>query len=231
MDGDDEGEIDLASYAYQIWKNAITDDPSLKKTIISLPDVVYSTKGHVASEESPEGALVYMKNSDGNDAFAWIDESGDNVTESQYQILRMAECDPGEPAMQRREDHHNLVLKGVKLISKERRSVGGQLGKSSSARYKTYMRLKDYRESVQETLFDIDELKKAMNDIYRYPLRPRAIDALNRHLRTGVDDIDRVKLVLTLRKDDNLCMGSEDKDKRSAEPQIICSMGLKTEEK
>ena len=29
LDGDDEGEVDLASYAYQIWKNAVTADPSL----------------------------------------------------------------------------------------------------------------------------------------------------------------------------------------------------------
>ena len=31
LDGDDDGEVDLASYAYQIWKNAVTADPSLQR--------------------------------------------------------------------------------------------------------------------------------------------------------------------------------------------------------
>ena len=29
LDGDPEGDVDLASHAYQIWKNAISEDPSL----------------------------------------------------------------------------------------------------------------------------------------------------------------------------------------------------------
>ena len=33
LDGDDETEVDLSSYAYQIWKNATTADPALKKKI------------------------------------------------------------------------------------------------------------------------------------------------------------------------------------------------------
>ena len=30
-EGDADGEVDLASYAYQIWKNAISNDASLQK--------------------------------------------------------------------------------------------------------------------------------------------------------------------------------------------------------
>ena len=30
LDGDDEGEVDLASYAFQIWQNAIEADPNLR---------------------------------------------------------------------------------------------------------------------------------------------------------------------------------------------------------
>ena len=37
LDGDDDGEVDLASYAYRIWKEAIERDPSLQKTIPDLP--------------------------------------------------------------------------------------------------------------------------------------------------------------------------------------------------
>ena len=44
LDDDPDSEVDLSSYAYQIWKNAIDRDPSLEKAIPALPEVVYSTK-------------------------------------------------------------------------------------------------------------------------------------------------------------------------------------------
>ena len=45
LDGDDETDVDLSSYAYQIWKNATTADPALGKIIEDLPNVVYSIEG------------------------------------------------------------------------------------------------------------------------------------------------------------------------------------------
>ncbi|MFZ1266859.1 MAG: helicase-related protein, partial [Anaerolineae bacterium] len=44
LDGDDEGEVDLASYAYQIWKNAVAADPALQRVIPALAAVAYSAK-------------------------------------------------------------------------------------------------------------------------------------------------------------------------------------------
>ncbi len=49
LDGDDEGEVDLASYAYQIWKNAVTADPSLQRVIPALPPVSYSASAALTS--------------------------------------------------------------------------------------------------------------------------------------------------------------------------------------
>jgi len=60
LDGDDDGEVDLASQAYRIWKEATERDPSLLKTIPDLPPVVYSTQPHTPSPGRPEGVLVYM---------------------------------------------------------------------------------------------------------------------------------------------------------------------------
>ena len=34
----------------------------------------------------------------------------------------------------------------------------------------------------------MEALHKAIDDIYRYPLRQSAVDTLNRQLRSGVDD-------------------------------------------
>jgi Helicase conserved C-terminal domain len=46
LDGDADTEVDLASYAYQIWKNAIDGDPILQQIIPGLPSVIYSTRVH-----------------------------------------------------------------------------------------------------------------------------------------------------------------------------------------
>ena len=41
---DDDTEVDLASLAYQIWKNATDANPELNKLIPDLPNVIYATK-------------------------------------------------------------------------------------------------------------------------------------------------------------------------------------------
>src|SRR5208283_1582152 len=51
LDGEVDGEVDLASYAYQIWKNAIDRFPDLQKTVPSLPPVVFSTRTHEATAD------------------------------------------------------------------------------------------------------------------------------------------------------------------------------------
>ena len=55
LDGDEDTEVDLASYAYQIWKNAIDGDPELEKIIPAMPNVVYSTQPHQPRRRSARG--------------------------------------------------------------------------------------------------------------------------------------------------------------------------------
>jgi len=224
LDGDAETEVDLASYAYQIWKNALDRFPDLQKTIPELPPVVYSTRPHEATATKPHGVLVYLRTADGNDALAWVDKDGNNVTESQFEILKAAECSPDTPAMARQENHHELVKKGVEVAAVEAKSVGGQLGRPSGARFRTYERLKRYADHIKDTLFDTPQLAKTIEEIYRYPLRQSAIDTLNRQLRTGITDEKLSELVMALRDDDRLCIVHE--EEQTQEPQIICSLGL-----
>ena len=224
LDGDAESEVDLASYAYQIWKNAITKNPELQKVIPSLPSVVYSTRRHTSTGKDPEGVLVYLKTAEGNDALAWVDKEGASVTESQFAILRAAECSPRTEAIPRHEKHHELVRKGVELIIEEEKSVGGQLGRPSGARFRSYEKLKRYADEIKGTLFESQELLKAIDDIYRYPLRQTAIDTLNRQLRSGISDESLAQLVIALRDENRLCIIHEEEE--TQEPRIICSMGL-----
>ncbi len=224
LDGEAETEVDLASYAYQIWKNAIDRDPDLEKTIPALPPVVFATRPHQAAEGKPHGVLVYLRTGEGNDALAWVDKDGRNVTESQFEILKAAECAPNTPALPRQANHHELVRDAVDLVGSEETSVGGQLGRPSGARFRTYGRLKRYAEHAKGTLFQLPELTKAIEEIYRHPLRQSAKDTLNRQLRAGISDDKLVELVLALRDDDRLCLVHD--EEQPGEPQIICSMGL-----
>ncbi|HEX8450921.1 MAG TPA: helicase-related protein [Longimicrobium sp.] len=226
LDGDGglDGEVDLASEAYQIWKNATDDDPSLQKTIPELPNVVLSARTHPGTEDDPPGVLLYMRTADGNDALAWVDAEGNTVTQSQLRILAMARCAPDTPALVHHGCHHELVSRGVEQIVSETASVGGQLGRPSGARFRVYERLKRYAEHVRGTLMETLELGRAIDDVYRYPLRSTATDTLNRQLRSGIDDAQLAEMVIALRDDDRLSI--VDDEEQAREPQIICSLGL-----
>lgn len=224
LDGDDESDVDLSSYAYQIWKNATDRDRSLRKTVEDMPSVVYSSKTFSPTANRPEGALVYMRTAQGHDALAWMDRDGNSVTESQFEILRSAECAPDTPAVERHVTHHDLVRKAAEHIAREEKQVGGQLGRPSGARFRIYERLKHYVDNVKDTLFDTEPLRRAVDEIYRYPLRQAAVDTLNRQLRSGISDEALAELVVALRDEDRLCIIHEEGERQ--EPHIICSMGL-----
>lgn len=228
LDGDDDSDTDLASQAYQIWKNATEHDPKLARTIEALPNVIYSTKPHEPTATAPEGVIVYMRTADDNDALALIDTFGNSVTQSQLKILQLAACGPKTPALPRYERHHQLVEKGVKHLVEEEKAVGGQLGRPSGARFRTYERLKAHAQRIKGTLWgsteDAAKLKLAVDDIYRHPLRQAAIDTLNRQLRSGISDEDLATIVIELRDEGRLSLIHD--DDRHQEPQIICSLGL-----
>jgi hypothetical protein len=231
FDGEEDTEVDLASYAYQVWKNAIDKDPGLERTIPNMPNVVFSTRTFEPATAQADGVLVYTRTADCNDALAWVDGNGNSVTESQFTILTAAECAPNTSALPRRGDHHTLVRKAVEKINAEEQNVGGGLGSPRGARFRTYERLTRYLESLKGTLFErgeqAAELRKAIEEIYRYPLLQTATDSLNRQLKSGIGDAELGRLVLSLRADGRLCNVSIDGVDRR-EPQIICSLGLVT---
>ncbi len=228
LDGEADTEVDLASYAYQIWKNAITADPTLAKSIPELPPVVYSAKAHTPTVKEPDGVLVYLRTAEGNDALTWVDKDGNSVTESQFAILKAAECKPETPALARGENHHDLVKRGVETMLTEEKSVGGGLGRPAGARFRVYERLLRYAASVKGTLLETPALLKAIEEVYRHPLRQTATDTLNRQLRSDISDEELVQRVIALRDEDRLCIAEEEEE--TQEPRIICSMGLRSKE-
>lgn len=229
LDDEDETEVDLASYAFQIWKNALDKNPELEKLIPSLPDVVYSTKQEKKSEKSPEGVVVYAKTYEDNDVLVMVDQSGELITQSQYAILKKLECDPTTKPIAKFSNHHKLVANGLEFVKVSEKLLGGQLGKKTSARFRVYSRLSRYYEENKDSLFANEALKRTIEDIYKYPLKEFAKETFNRQLKTGIDDDDLAALSISLREDDKLCLINEDEIKYK-EPKIICSMGLKMSE-
>ncbi|MHB0984608.1 MAG: helicase-related protein [Sulfuricella sp.] len=230
LDDDGDTEVDLASYAYQIWKNATDAHPSLVAKIEAMPNVVYATKTHQPSPGAPKGVLVYMRTAQGNDALAWMDEAGKPVTQSQLTILKAAACSADTEPLPRMETHHALTQQGLAHIMEDEKSFGGALGRPSGARFKAYERLKRYRDSLgdKRDLFITDEhvrrIERALEEIYRYPLFQTATDTLNRQLKSGIGDHQLADLILSLREDGRLCV--IDEQENQPDPKLICSMGL-----
>lgn len=231
---DTDDEVDLASYAWQVWKQATEHDADLAHAIEALPPVVYSARAFeldearfplLGKEAAQGGALVYVKSPEGNDHLAWISPAGETVTESQFTILRAAECAPDTPAVPRSENHHELVAAGLGIAVAQDKSVGGGLGRPSSPRRRAYERLKHYAQEQANTLFRDEELERALDDIYLRPLLETAADMLNRLMRGGVNDEELAAAVKSLREEGRLTYAEEDAALR--EPRVVCSMGLR----
>ena len=299
LDGDDDDtEVDLASYAYQIWKNATDADPELNRVIPDLPNVVYATKiskhdlkhdlkglnpkhdlkglkdgqdyepkhdfkgfkdgqdyepkhdlkglkdgqdyfednhgnheNHInrvekGVEEGMKGVIVYTKTAEDNDVLAWVDSHGEMITQSQYVILKATECTPDTQAQRKLDNHHALVRKALDFIREDEQNTGGSLGKKSGVKYRAYMTLDRYCKTYEGTMFVNEALKKAVDDIFKYPLREFARETLSRQLKAGISDEQLAELVVSLREDEKLVIVDED-ETGLHDPQIICSMGLK----
>lgn len=233
LDGDDdETEVDLASYAYQIWKNAIDQDPALQTLIPDLPNVLYSSKHlteqYGAKQQTSElvrrdGVIVYAKTNDDNDVLTWLSAKGNVITQSQYAILKAAECTADTPPTMPHEHHHDLVAQAMQQIREEEKNTGGGLGRRTGAKYRAYTRLDSYCK--KNPLFVTETLKKAVDDIYKYPITEFARETISRQMKAGISDDQLAQLVVSLREDDKLCI-IHDSEQNRAEPHIICSLSL-----
>jgi hypothetical protein len=220
LDEADDGEVDLASQAYQIWKTAIDFNPALERIIPDMPNVVYTAK---KNEESPlkDGVIVYAQSSYDSDALVWLDKNGQIITHSHFAILNAARCAPTTEALPRLPEHHELVGEAVRLIKEDANNFTGTLGNTSGIRAKVYNRMKNYASTV----FATEGLKKAIDDIFNYPLKTHAKNVLFGHVKTGISDKNLADLLITLREDSNLIVKPE-KDNDHNQPQIICSLGI-----
>lgn len=226
LDGDDdESEVDLASLAYQIWKKATDDNPQLNKIIPDMPNVVYATKNNIEYPDY-EGVIIYTRTSEDNDVLTWVDKKGKIITQSQHTILKAAQCSPNSKAVEKMDNHHDLVKSGIDFISDEEINIGGSLGKKTGVKYRVYTRLDSFCKKIENSAFVNENLKKAIDDIYKYPLKESARETLSRQMKAGISDVQLAALLISLREEDKLVINNDDDDLKN-EVHIICSLGLK----
>ena len=186
LDGDDDAEVDLASYAYQIWKNAIDRDPTLEKVIPAMPNVVFSTKAHAPTSEQPEGrsglpadgrrqrrARLGGRARQERDRVAVHDPQGCRVR-TRYASPAPARATSRAGCQRREADRRDGD-------SPSAGSSAGPPGRGSAPTSGSSATPSESRARCSHT----PDLRKAIEDIYRYPLRQSAIDTLNRQFRAA----------------------------------------------
>jgi len=230
LDDEDDNDVDLASQAYQIWKNATDANPKLKQIIPALSNIIYSTKKTDRAIE--DGVITYAKTHNDYDVLTWYNSNGEMISQSQKKILAAMACSANEPAQEPLENHFDLVKKAIDGMKQETTSVSGILGNRFSTRFRIIDLLEHYYQQPPTLFFDADkkqQLKYAIDDIYNYQLLEGTKFILGRMLRNSTND-DIVESVLEMHKNGTLCRIDEDRNKQK-DPTIICSMGLRWEVK
>ena len=225
-DDEDDNDVDLASQAYQIWKNATDANPKLKHIIPALSDVIYSTKR--AASPIEDGVITYVKTHNDYDVLSWYNSKGEIISQSQKKILQAMACTADTKVEEPLDNHFDLVKSAVENIKQESTSVSGILGNRFSTRYRIIDLLEHYYKQPPTLFFDNEKkqlLKLAIDDIYNYQLLESTKFILGRMLRTSTND-DTVESVLEMHKNGTLCRIDEDRNKHK-DPTIICSMGLR----
>ena len=229
LDGDADTEVDLASYAYQIWKNAIDADPELAKDDprIARRGFLHQARSHQPTDDNPPGVLVYLRTAEGNDALAWMDNDGKSVTESQFAILKAAECAPDTPALARQENHHALVREG-RRVDRRGRKVGRRPARPALRCPLPHLRTAQaLRRAGQGHAVRLAAAGQGHRRNLPLPLRqqPSTRSTASSAAASPIEEL--ADLVIALRDEDRLCLVHE--EEQTQEPHIICSLGLSAE--
>lgn len=229
LDDEDDGDVDLSSQAYQIWKNATDANPKLKEIIPKLQNMVYSTKTVGNVDEA--GVITYARTYNDFDVLTWLAPDGTVVSHSQKRILQAMACTTNTPQAEAVENHHELVGQAITAVQNEtaETNTAGILGNRFSTRYRLVELLDHYYNQATSLFFSVEDkedLKLAIDDIYNYPLLDTAKLTIGQMLRRNQDNDEIVQYVLDLRKNNALCrLPLEENVNR--DPVIVCSMGMR----
>jgi len=209
-DDDGEGEADAVSEAWLGWSNAQDSHPSVTKRVLSLPDLIHSTRDRYA-RESTGGVACFVRTESGIDAFAMADSDGTERLLTPAEALRVFEAEPTTPTATLRDDHFDLEAQLVRgPLTVEARAAGN---------------LRGVRKRIWERFggtFYAEQAEDALNALHERPLTTHATNQLSIALRNKYADQDTLDLLDRLHREDRLVIGSSESD----ELRIVCSIGV-----
>ena len=225
LDEAEEGEVDLASQAYQVWESATKDNPELREKIQAMADVVYSTK---SAGEYPAGVITYARTKSETDVLTWLNAAGGVESQSPTKIFQALACSAKTPKLEPLANHHELVAKSIAAIKDTPAVSMGVLGSKSSTKYRIFAILQNRLKENPMPLLE-QNLKAAADQVYTYPMKESAKNALGKMLQKRLPADDIIQIVLELQRENDLCIVPDDDDHAPHTARIICSMGLSTE--
>ncbi len=212
-------DIDLSSFALEIWNKGIKKDASLEEKIKNMPNMVHSSKSIKESNQS-ESVLLFAK-SHVNNFLLQLNDKGESLAEDQMKILETAKCEPETESLKRTESHYEIVEKGLSIIQKSNEKTGmkGNFGTSRNPRAKLFKVLENLPEGTR------DATEQLMDDVYNYPLTNDAENTLKRMFRQKISDNEILKVSLERNKN-GILLNKKETMKMNEKPRIVCSMGL-----
>lgn len=218
--GEETEQVDYASAAYEIWRNAETNHPHLASAAIELPDVTFTTQ----ATSGEVGALVYTLSKFGVDRIGFSPAGGHPRRLSPLEALDVSACTPDTPGLPRIEEHHELVRAAVEgPLSPEEFGTEGTL---TGVRRRVYERVRSFVGGATGQLFAPDlEVEEAVDALYREPLTEQAKQSLARAMRERTPE-DIVALVVALHEEGRLTV---DVSNEPDDVHIVCSMGFATD--
>ena len=216
-------DVDLASYAHQIWTSAVTRDPRLAHIIPSLPLAAATARWEPSSDRIAPGVLTHIRTGLGHDVLMHVAETGVILTESPFSVLQAAAVPPETQPAARANGHHDLVAFALTAASTQAEATTGRFGGGNTIRSRVY-RLLQGSAVAQADLFQDDGLPAVIQAVFEQPLREEAQRKIARLLAAGEKDAVR-DLCSTLHAEGRLVVRSESHDEQPA--QVICSIGLR----
>ena len=210
-DSDEEGEADAVSEAWLAWTNAQNRHPEVTSRVLTLPDMIHSTRDPYARERTG-GVGCYVRTESGVDAFAsaGIGGAGEQLL-TPAEALRIFEAEPTTPTAPQREDHFDRQASLVRgPLTVETRAAGNLRG----IRKWVWLRFGG--------TFDGEDAREALNALHARPLTTHAATQISIARRNKYPDPDILELLNRLYAEDRLVIGHTEHD----EMRIVCSIGV-----
>ncbi|MFQ4150345.1 SNF2-related protein [Arthrobacter sp. LAPM80] len=211
-------DVDVGSFALQVWRDAIEADPTVEGRVRGLPNLVTASRSVSHDPLAEEGVLSFLRTRSGIDSLVWVGVDKAVASRSPLQILRLAACPPDTSVSPRDRRHFALLDLAAEEVM---RTVGHSLGTAgnlSGTRKKLWEMLNPLHLAIE----GFDQAKVA---VFEHPLRERAKIDIGRRFREKTTPVAMAEFVSALHLDDELSAvlkAQPDQD----DLRILCSMGI-----